>query len=890
MKKNILKEKKVISALMVGISAMMAISSPITAYAEGEEAPEAENTEPTTEETSTVEAEPVTTAPAQEQAEVAEKAIEEIVNEVAPITSEETGADTEDGGKVAESAVEDVVETAQKVEELATAAAGEVEKAEEDLKEAEKADVNTVEEAKDVVEIIQAAEEAAEVAAATVEETKTEAAVINEEIQQATADEDQEKAEEAFERLEILVEQAQETVEARKTQLDKLTTDYSKAKEELEKAEKDFLDALADASSDVQAAKQKLVEVKAEVNDLKDAVETAQDKLEAEAEAAQDLKEELENNRNGSVSWDKQTELIKAYITDYYIPQVLGTADEESIICKKVKGIDRQDYTYYEFTYLDAEGNEVTKYFNLDRTDKKAVAGNPYAGLGGSKDIVIFEKSEIEVGAEKYLRELYANESWFKDAVINGKGGAPYNTVQEKMKSGDFRVYSYEKDGKVYYISQEQLDGTLEDDRNFYIDEEGNLIVDDCKATEVIQNINNNTHGQPDLVVNTKDIKTGDEETDNEVTQFIEYTEAVNKAEAATEQAKVEVEKLEEAIDGLKNEKNYILTAAEVLGVTDVAAFLGIEVPESVDLDSLTIAQAIKYLDNLLDKANEKMADAIEDLNSITAQKDAARQAIDELAKENDVNPEAVINVIESQIEGNTENGENQKAEDEKAEEEQKEDEKEANTEDEKAEESTEENTEDKEEEIKDEDTQEETETENKEETSKKKERKEETREEAREENREEAGGNSEFFSEAYSGTYEPVQEWNFVFTSIPEAVDAENKEAEEENNRINLGTGRNYDNWTESSVIDLVNGIAEEKEAETVLPKAVKVPEKKTESKKVVTIEDEDTALAATAPVAEKEAHMNWWWLLIVILLGAAGEEMYRKHREKELEQNIEK
>lgn len=45
------------------------------------------------------------------------------------------------------------------------------------------------------------------------------------------------------------------------------------------------------------------------------------------------------------------------------------------------------------------------------------------------------------------------------------------------------------------------------------------------------------------------------------------------------------------------------------------------------------------------------MSDAIDELDAITAQKDAAKQAIDELAKENDVDPEAVIDQIENQIE-----------------------------------------------------------------------------------------------------------------------------------------------------------------------------------------------------------------------------------------------
>ncbi len=929
MKKNNLIDKKVISAMLVGISAMMAISSPITAYAEGEDAPANDNTEPGTEETATVEAQPETTAEAQQQAEVAEDAIEDIATELAPIIAEEeTKAEAEDGGMVADEAVADVIETAEKIEEMAEEAAQDIENAEKDLQEAEKKDVAEKEAAREVVEIIQAAENAAEVAAQTVEETSEAAEEITAEIDQAIAEEDKEKAEEAVGKLETLVEQAQEVVDARKEELDGLKDEYTQAKNDLKKAEEEYLAALSDASADVQAAKQKLKDAKDEVNNLKDAVDTAQEKLETEAEAAKDLKEELENNRKGGANWDKQAELLKAYIMDYYIPQELGTEDVESITFeKKVKGFDRQDYTYYEFSYIDENGNKVTKYFNLDRTDKKTVDGDPYNGLGSSKEIVIFEKSELEVGADTYLRELYGDEAWFKDGVEKGKNGAALDTVRQKTKDGDFRVYSYEKDGKTYYIAQEQIEGKKADSREISYDENGNLLVDGCPITEVVQNKNNNTHGNPDIVVNTKDIKTGDEETDNQVTQFIkeadgyveqykEYSEAVSKAEDATAEAIEQVERLEEAIDGLKTRDNYVLTAAEALGVTDVAKFLGIEVPEDVDMDSMKIEEALNYLDELLAKANEKMSDAIDELDAITAQKDAAKQAIDELAKENDVDPEAVIDQIEEQQQEETQEAQQEEKTEEKAEEETQEEKQEDKKEEEKAEEEKQEDK--KEEEKAEEEKQEDKKEEEKAEEEEKEEEKEQEikdEEEAKEEevkdkdkkpqkpsnpgreenNTEENRGSDEYSSE---DTYEPTAEWTFFYNALPEAVEAENT-AVAETEQI-LGVGRQNKGWTAATVIDMVNQIAEEQEVETAqaIDEITPVTENKTKQEKTektekknvtVTIDEETTPLAASIPT-EKEAHMNWWWLLIVALLGVTGEEMYRKHREKELEQNSKK
>lgn len=891
MKNNNLFERKTISALMVGISAMMTLTAPITAYAEGEEAPVTDNPEPETQQTETAEAEPVTTAPAQEQAEVAGDAIEDIVNEVAPITTEETAASEEDGGMVAEEAVQDVIETAKAIEEAAKEAGEDIEEAEADLKEAEKADVAEQEAAREVVEIIMEAETAAEIAEQTVADAQTAAVDIKQEIDKAVEEKNEEKAKEEVEKLETLIEQAQEVVEARQTELEQLTDEYSKAKEELRKAEKDYIDALADASADVQAAKAKLDDAKTEANNLKDAVETAQEKLENESEAAKDLKEELEHNRNNGLSWDNQGEVLKAYIIDYYIPQILGTADESSVkFEKKVKGFDRQDFTYYEFKYVDKDGNEVTKYFNLDRADKQ-VSADPYARLGSSKEIVIFEKSELEIGADAYLRELYKDEDWFKEAVINGKNGPAYDKLKNKTKAGDFKVYSYEKDGVVYYISQEQLDGRMAETRTIGTDENGNITVDECEIKEVIQNKNNNTHGNPNIIGDTKLITTGEDEPENEIAQFIkeadsyveqykEYSEAVSKAADATEQAKEEVEKLEDAIEDLKSRDNYVLTAAEVLGVTDVAKFLGIEPTEEVDMNSMTIEEAIGYLDKLLDKANEKMEDAIENLETMTTQKEAAQKAINDLAKENQISPAIIIEEINNQIE-------DQKKETEEENKEEKEEDKDEKEED--NEEKIEEKDEEKEEEIKDEAGEEETQKEEKKQTSRK--RRNTSAPENNEERRYQAEGNRAYEEAAYD--YAHAQELTIVFNTLGNTVMDEAALPQQEQPVI--GRGSNNNDWTEAGIIDMVNDIAEEKEAPIALTydaaPTVKTVNKKDNNIAPVIIADEDVPLAASMPMeTKKDAQMNWWWLLIVALLGVTGEEMYRRHREKELEETIKK
>jgi DNA repair exonuclease SbcCD ATPase subunit len=644
MRKNNLKNNQVTSAICMAIAATLFITTPVTAFAE-------------TDENITTEATVLDVA--QEQAVETEKAIDKIAEAVDVISNEETGASKEDGGEVAQPAVEEVVDKAAEIQTDVSEAKEQVQEAAKELDKAEVAVAAEDEAAKEVVNTVEKIEETVETTQKAVEEAKTTVDAAVEKINEAVASENkeaaQEEAQKAYEEINNKVEETAKKVEEQQKNLEKLTDDYNDAKEALIKAENEYKAAVNNASGDVEEAKEKLNAAKEDAAALKVAVEEAQKKLDKESQAATDFTKDLENNYAENVDWNKQAEVLKAYVMDYYIPQVVGTSDVNSIkFVQKVKGFDRQDYTYYEFSYKDTEGNTVTKYFNLDRVDKRYVEGDPYAKVGSSKDIVVFEKSAEEAGADTYLRELYKNEPWYKNGVINGSG-QDFDYVKRQTREGKFRVFAYEEDGVTKYVTKAQIDKDLQDDRTITVDTNGVVTVDGILAHEVIQNKNNMIHDK-NVIINTQESDEAMEkfiaEAKGYVDQYKEYTAAVNDAQEATEKAQDEAKKLSDAIDELKDRDNSVVTAAKALGVTDVAAFFKLEIPaeEAESLNKMTLKDAISYLDKLLEEAKDKMDKAAYDLEQLIIQKDVAKQAIEELAKNTIIDAEEILENIEEQV------------------------------------------------------------------------------------------------------------------------------------------------------------------------------------------------------------------------------------------------
>ena len=845
MKKNNLTNQKLISAMLVGISAMMSISSPITAYAQDDEnnipditpetaeTSENENTESSSEESVTTEAQELATE-TQDAIEEASETLETIEN-------------------VEEASIESLDTAAEKIDEVET-----------DLLEADQADVAADEAAVEMVENVDEAVKVAESAQESAQEAKEQVEDLVEDITTAESVEDAQKS---YDELVKVIEDTSFDINAKKEYFNELNDKYEDAKERLVQAEADYEAALNDASYNATAAREELEKAQAEVDTLGTIVEETKEKMEAQVEPAKEIKDSADKV---VVDWGPQRNFMYTIIREYYIPQLVDSGATDIKVEKYVKGYDTQDYNYNIITYKDSNGKKQTLYFNYDRADKYIKENNRYDNnaLGKSTDIVIFEKTQEEIDANDYLKKYFAAH--------------PTNeNIRNMANSGKLDVFAYVEDGKTQFMVRKELEDALENG-SITIDQEGKLYMGDAEVHEVVQNQNSKVHGGTN-VVDTSDQAFIDFYTkaQERVDTYSNYEVAVENAGNAVDEAVEKAEQLEDAIDTLKdNRTNRIVKATEVLGVDDIAAYLNIEVtPEEANLlNNMTLNQAIRYLDRKLSEAKDKVAEAQADLDIILEQKEAGKAEY-----------EAVVAKYSATLE----------------------EEKEPEV---KTEEKTEEKTENTEEII----------AENKTENATAEEDLFTDIEEAEvplapapvvaEENVEVAENEAAAENqneEAAEITLPAGSTIQFIYVADTNDQNTDNTADDQapayvapeafvvDNSMINIEdqitplaaemavTNEATDNTAVEAAMEDTNDDIytqiEDEEAPTAAEMVANDVVKNNEQA-FVSIEDEDTALADTFTEA-KEEKTSLWWLILIAVLGTAGEEMYRRHKEKEAE-----
>ncbi|MBO4458358.1 MAG: hypothetical protein J5802_11620 [Butyrivibrio sp.] len=627
MKKNELTNKKIISALLIGISALAAMPT-VNAYAnegEGEEPQEpaavSENTEETSE-SSTQEAE--------EQAEDTSEAIESAQEEVSEVTDDildnDNKVEVETVGSIASEGVETTVEKAEELSADANLENAEIciDNVKKDLQNADAANKVADEAAVEVLSDVAEAQNISD----NIEQSVNEAAEKTQELQDKFNNAGNlEEAKKTADELEKVVNDTKADISAKVEYYNLVKDKYDEAVKVLEQAEKDIDKAYGEAGADTREALANLADAKEKVEQLESALEEAEGELVVEQQLMSNLSKAFENVDN-ALNWDNQGKLLGAYVANYYLPLVEGVENISSIkVGTRVRGFDKQDYNYYPVTYIDNNGNQVTRYFNYDRVDKQK-NDNPYATLGSSKDIAAFEKSAEEIGADTYLKKLYAAE--LKGELSSG------STLQNNTKNGEYKVYAYVENGETKYIARAQLEGRKADTREIKTID-GVTYVDGNEIHEVIQN-RNAMLKENNIIVNTKVEKDAIlayiENTKVNVEKFNAYSEELGEAKDAVDKARDEAISLSEAIDNLsRNRTNKILSAAEVLGVEDVATYLGIEVTEddAEKLNNMSLNQAIKYLDKLLEETNEKIKAGEERVGDLENKLDEVKSALKEL-------------------------------------------------------------------------------------------------------------------------------------------------------------------------------------------------------------------------------------------------------------------
>ena len=444
--------KNVIRSLSVGLAAMMALSTPIAAFAEDADG---QNSSETTPEEST------TTVTTQKSA------ADQTTKDAAGVL-DATANGTFEGGTDVNVAEEIVDKTMDRIKDASDAAADTDAALDKADKKADEA--NTI--ADDAKKEQQEAQDAFDKAQAG--------------IDSAT---DIEEAKNAYNQAAGIVGDAQKAYETAKAAYDSKVAEYNTALDELKAAQAAYDTAVAEASTAAAAANLAAVQEKAKA--LQEAAEEAKTAIpeltDAQKAALEIIALEKERAGDTSTNWRKEDELFKVILKNYYIPEL---AKGELVDCKWTW--NRNDNkNYCEVTYKDVAGDTQTVYLNYKLNDTR-------------DDLVIFEKAEevvsydvkgtdgslaFNINAENFPADKLQND---QDTAVYENNGVVYTIVNI---GGQFYVVdSASKDVEVNNnYNSEQYETSGEKKTTYSVDENGKLVK------TVKQNVSEITYTKADL-------------------------------------------------------------------------------------------------------------------------------------------------------------------------------------------------------------------------------------------------------------------------------------------------------------------------------------------------------------------------------------------------------
>ena len=471
---------------------MMALSTPIAAFAEdadgqnsSETTPEESTTTVTTQKSAAEQVGEVQKA-AEETSKTTEAAKDAVNAAVDTTIADDSGADqttkdaagvldatangTFEGGTDVNVAEEMVDKTMDRIDEASDAAA----KTDAALKEADQkaGEANTI--ADDAQKEQQKAQDAFEEAKAG--------------IDSAT---DIEDAKDAYDQAAGIVGDAQKAYETAKAAYDSKVAEYNTALDELKAAQEAYDTAVAAASAEATAAAANLAAVQQKAESLQKAAEEAKTAIpeltDAQKAALEIIALEKERAGDTSTNWRKEDELFKVILKNYYIPEL---AKGELVDCKWTW--NRNDNkNYCEVTYKDVAGDTQTVYLNYKLNDTR-------------DDLVIFEKAEevvsydvkgtdgslaFNINAENFPADKLQND---QDTAVYENNGVVYTIVNI---GGQFYVVdSASTDVEVNNnYNSEQYEITGEKKTTYSVDENGKLVK------TVKQNVSEITYTQAGL-------------------------------------------------------------------------------------------------------------------------------------------------------------------------------------------------------------------------------------------------------------------------------------------------------------------------------------------------------------------------------------------------------
>ena len=467
--------KNVIRSLSVGLAAMMALSTPIAAFAEdadgqnsSETTPEESTTTVTTQKSAAEQVGEVQKA-AEETSKTTEAAKDAVNAAVDTTIADDSGADqtTKDAAGVLDATANGTFEGGTDVnvaEEI-------VDKTMDRIKDASDA-------AADTDAALDKADKKADEANTIADDAKKEQQEAQDAFDKAQAGIDSatdiEEAKNAYNQAAGIVGDAQKAYETAKAAYDSKVAEYNTALDELKAAQAAYDTAVAEASTEAAAAAANLAAVQEKAKALQEAEEEAKTAIpeltDAQKAALEIIALEKERAGDTSTNWRKEDELFKVILKNYYIPEL---AKGELVDCKWTW--NRNDNkNYCEVTYKDVAGDTQTVYLNYKLNDTR-------------DDLVIFEKAEevvsydvkgtdgslaFNINAENFPADKLQND---QDTAVYENNGVVYTIVNI---GGQFYVVdSASKDVEVNNnYNSEQYETSGEKKTTYSVDENGKLV------------------------------------------------------------------------------------------------------------------------------------------------------------------------------------------------------------------------------------------------------------------------------------------------------------------------------------------------------------------------------------------------------------------------------
>ena len=467
--------KNVIRSLSVGLAAMMALSTPIAAFAEDADGQNSSETTPE-ESTTTV----TTQKSAAEQVGEVQKAAEETsktieaakdaVNAAVDTTfADGSGADqtTKDAAGVLDATANGTFEGGTDVnvaEEI-------VDKTMDRIKDASDA-------AADTDAALDKADKKADEANTIADDAKKEQQEAQDAFDKAQAGIDSatdiEDAKNAYNQAAGIVGDAQKAYETAKAAYDSKVAEYNTALDELKTAQAAYDTAVAAASTEAAAAAANLEAVQKKAQELQKAAEEAKTAIpeltKAQQAALEIIKLEKERAEDTSTNWRKEDELFKVILKNYYIPEL---AKGEPVDCKWTWN-QNDNKNYCEVTYKDVAGDTQTVYLNYKLNDTR-------------DDLVIFRKAEevvsydvkgtdgslaFNINAENFPADKLQND---QDTAVYENNGVVYTIVN--IEGQFYVVDSASTDVEVNNnYNSEQYETSGEKKTTYSVDENGKLV------------------------------------------------------------------------------------------------------------------------------------------------------------------------------------------------------------------------------------------------------------------------------------------------------------------------------------------------------------------------------------------------------------------------------